>query len=616
MKYESCCYAMLLGLALLPVTAAEARSFYGDRIKISGRWDGSVLVAERIQDRDSSKDPRSGQLEGVVTRTDLRRQSIRIGPLDVAWDDDTRFTGIDPWEIRDGAVLELKVTALGPARLLATEVEPGDRSMQEHQVEIIGSVAGEQKADNGDLELDVLSTPIFLEARLYNAAVLTARQDDNRPTDQFTVDVAGRPLIIGGELEARARHRNNYDLERDDTRTRMGLAAQVEFFYPMSARYAAYFEVKAETEVDLRESGNGTFDDVAVRRGESWFYMHDFLFEDVGLQIGRQNFAERREWWWDTDLDAIRLSYMKNRISSEIAIAQDIAPETWGEPFDPEDEDLLRLLARFSWAWLPDHDIDVFALSQNDRSGLRVIGTEFDEDELDESDARLTWLGGRLSGRMVTDRVGGVYYWVDAARVAGDEIVTEIIDLGDGRVVVDRLTSVQVDSWGFDAGASWSLPLTNPLTLSVGYAFGAGDPQPDDDVDRNFRQTGLNDNNGKFRGVDRFRYYGEVLRPELSNLNILTLSVGRDILEGSSFELVYHRYVQDVPADFLRDSGLGADPDGNSDDIGQEFDLVIGLEEWKHLELEFVAGFFMPGAAFESANGNSVLVDFKFNYNF
>lgn len=616
MKPRTYPYLLVLGTLLLVVDTAAARSFFGDRVKVSGRWDGGTLVAERIQNRDSSKDPRSGQIEGVVSRTDLRRQSIQIGPLDVTWDNDTRFSGIDPWEIRDGAVLELKVTALGPTRLLATQVEPGDSSMQGPQVEIIGSVAGEQKSENGDLELDVLSMPVLLEARLYNAALLTARQDDKRPADQFTVDLAGRPLVIGGELEARARHRDNYDLERDDTRSRMGLGAQVEFFYPVSARYAAYLEIKAETEVDLRESGGGSFDDVVIRRGESWFYMHDFVFQDVGLQIGRQNFAEKREWWWDTELDAIRLSRIGARTSAEIAVAQDIAPSTWGEPIDPEDEDILRLLARYSWAWLPDHDIDAFLLSQNDRSGQAAVGTRVGEDEADESDARLVWLGGRLSGRFVSDRVGGLYYWADVAYVYGDEFITGYDELGADELLVERHSAVDVDAWGFDAGVSWSLPLTNPLTFTLGYAYGSGDPDPDDDIDRNFRQTGLNDNNGKFRGVDRFRYYGEVLRPELSNMTILTLSLGRDILEGSSFELVYHQYEQDVAADFLRDSGIGADPGGISGDLGQEFDLVIGLEEWKHLELEFVAGFFKPGAAYENAAGSSLLIDFKFNYNF
>lgn len=54
------------------------------------------------------------------------------------------------------------------------------------------------------------------------------------------------------------------------------------------------------------------------------------------------------------------------------------------------------------------------------------------------------------------------------------------------------------------------------------------------------RQTGLQDNNGEFFGVDCFRYYGELLRPELSKLQITTLALGFRMLTNSSIEFVYH----------------------------------------------------------------------------
>jgi hypothetical protein len=127
----------------------------------------------------------------------------------------------------------------------------------------------------------------------------------------------------------------------------------------------------------------------------------------------------------------------------------------------------------------------------------------------------------------------------------------------------------------------------------------------------------LQDNNNRFNGVDRFRYYGEILRPELANLHIGTVSAGIPLLENSSVEFVYHYYHQVNERDFMRNSRISADLTGASGEIGHEWDLVIGLEEWQHLELEFVAGMFRAGSAYGELEGNlAYLVLFKANYNF
>jgi hypothetical protein len=52
-------------------------------------------------------------------------------------------------------------------------------------------------------------------------------------------------------------------------------------------------------------------------------------------------------------------------------------------------------------------------------------------------------------------------------------------------------------------------------------------------------------------------------------------------------------------------------------DFGQEWDVVIGIEEWEHLELELVGAVFRAGNAYGSRSGEqaSALI-FKLNYNF
>ena len=162
-----------------------------------------------------------------------------------------------------------------------------------------------------------------------------------------------------------------------------------------------------------------------------------------------------------------------------------------------------------------------------------------------------------------------------------------------------------IHGWGFDLGATWETRLPGRPSLTLGYAMGSGDvrsdsPKVDDQKsnDHSFRQTGLQDNNDRFRGVDRFKYYGELLKPELSNLRIATAALGFPFLENSSVELIYHSYQQVDAAKFLRDATVRRQPAGRKRGIGHEVDLVIGIEEWENFEIELIVAAFRAGPAF------------------
>jgi len=144
-----------------------------------------------------------------------------------------------------------------------------------------------------------------------------------------------------------------------------------------------------------------------------------------------------------------------------------------------------------------------------------------------------------------------------------------------------------------------------------------GDGDTQDDVDRSFRQTGLQENKWRFSGVNRFRYYGELLSPELANLGIATVALGIPMLKNSSLELVYHRYRQAKAADFLRDARIDDGLTGISRDVGREIDLVLGFRESRRWELELIAGSFEAGDAFGAASGKRAYgASFELTLNF
>ena len=94
-----------------------------------------------------------------------------------------------------------------------------------------------------------------------------------------------------------------------------------------------------------------------------------------------------------------------------------------------------------------------------------------------------------------------------------------------------------------------------------------------------------------------------LLDPELSNLTIVTVGIGRALLTSSSLDLVYHAYRQTEPAASLRHARLEAGLTGQDRRIGQGLDLVLAVEESDRVEFELTASAFRAGEAWGVRHG-------------
>jgi len=146
------------------------------------------------------------------------------------------------------------------------------------------------------------------------------------------------------------------------------------------------------------------------------------------------------------------------------------------------------------------------------------------------------------------DLTDNIYYWADYARLYGEE------------------ESRKIKAWGVDAGfyyTNHSSPLNPSFTLS--YAAGSGDNGLGDNT--NFSQTGLHSN----------EYYGQVLDPELSNLQIATAGMGFQPDEEFSVEQFYHSYWQINPSALIIGDGVEIVADGINHRVGQALDLSMTI---------------------------------------
>jgi len=443
---------------------------------------------------------------------------------------------------------------------------------------------------------------------------LTEREDQRRPVKPWSTRIGGRPLTISGEYELELGYVSKHFMDEPGEppeRLLLEHGLEIEAFYSFGEPLSIFVQVRLKMEDDLL---HGRFEEISTsyaERGEMWLDSENLFGSGVSLDVGRLDFEDERRWWWDQELDAVRLSYEGEHLEVGVALARELTPERTDESgIDPEHEDVLRVLGEASWDWRPSHTLELFLLYQDDRSSGEAPGAVVHEDDEDESDARLTWLGARAIG-VHPLRVGGLLgYWLDAAVVSGEEERLELEELTSRRSVVEGSRRRDVRGWAFDAGAAWILPFPFEPRLFAGYAMGSGDPDPESGRDRSFRQTGIEANEAGFGGVERFPHYGVLLDPELSNLQVATLGVGVTLLRSSSLDLVYHHYRLVERADALPDAHFEAELDDRHRDLGQELDLVLALEEWERLEFALIGSAFRPGRAFVDPRGGWIFGGF------
>ncbi len=602
---------LLLIITLLTVSAYSS-PLVGQRIKVTGQWNGEALMVHQVKYRDARKDPQRGRVSGLIDTVDLQKRQLLIGPMSIVWNSSTYFEQLNQTMLAAGISVKVTVQRQASGQLIASRIKSAGSRWLPGAMSLIGHITHVKADGNGNQQVKILGITGIIQDRLTNPALqLTRRQDDRRPEDQLSVEVFDRPLVIGGEVGLSPRYREDFRLDpkKNDDRLRLDAEVQLELFYAWAPNIAFFAEGKADGQVRLYREGNkNSKTEGRLRRGETWAFWGDIGGSGVSLQAGRQNYQDIREWWWDEDLDSLRVYFTQPFLHFELGVGQRLAVlSTEEDQINPWQKDVLRILSHTRWEWASGQALSLFFLHRHDYSDTGTIGALVKESALDATDSDLTWVGVRSMGKLDVGDRGGVKYWLDMAWVGGDETLFDFEDTNDGLQRIDSIERQHIDGWAVDAGLTWEIELPWRPSFTLGYAIGS----------KQFRQTGLQDNNNKFNGVDRFRYYGELLRPELANLQIWTLSAGIPLLNNSSVELVYHHYQQVVHQDFLRDVRIRAKLTGNSGAIGQEWDLVLGLEEWRNLEMEFVTGVFRAGSAYGRLSGRTALnILLKLNYNF
>jgi len=393
--------------------------------------------------------------------------------------------------------------------------------------------------------------------------------DPNAPP-RTTIPI-GPNLTFGGFIELQADTERNYGLgtRSDDATSIFTPKFSPAFSYDPNQYLQIYVNPTLETPVAFEETVDNT--QTTQAKLNLGFMTLKNIVDGARLQVGRQRFIDSRRWLFNQSMDAARVGYEYGNLSLELSASQQDLFQ--GASF-------INYYSYLDYKFGKRNHVGLFALYQ-------------DEQHHDKNQP--LFFGLQSEGRILKH----LKYWIQTAIVRGTDntqhIRGEAIDVG--------LTQV------FGGAMEPS--------ITIGYAYGTGDSNPNDNVDTSFRQSGFQGNSDKFNGVARFKYYGEVLDPKLSNLMIFTGGVGVRPGEKTSLDLVYHYYLQEYASQNISGSDLTTDPAGLSKQIGSEVDLIAGYQEIAALQTKLVLGYFLPGKAFaETSRDGAFLASILFRYNF
>lgn len=341
----------------------------------------------------------------------------------------------------------------------------------------------------------------------------------------------------------------------------------------------------------------------------------------LNLQVGRQRIREDYGFWWNRDMDAVRLNYDSTLFSGFFAVAQDLfAYRTSETTIDPDSDARLRVLLQTSSVIAPDHRLEFRALYENDHSDHGDIGGIVPAADFDEEDNNLVWGGIRSVGAF-PQASGGflsrIDYRLDAAVVGGS--TEEVVTAATADPEIRTVTSIDerdVLGWGLDAGVDVALAAPLNPTLMFGYAYGSGDDG--DGTDTAFRQSDLQGNSSRLGlSTASIHNYGEALRPELSNLHVLTAGVSFPMLQASNVTFLYHYYRLANEETGLRSGRVRIATNGTDSDVGQGVDAVFNFDLNKEVpvlnqspadtDVRVSFGGFKAGDAYDPEDGENML---------
>ncbi|HHJ40329.1 MAG: hypothetical protein AXA67_05610 [Methylothermaceae bacteria B42] len=322
-----------------------------------------------------------------------------------------------------------------------------------------------------------------------------------------------------------------------------------------------------------------------------------YLWDDLplGILLGRKQFRDPRSWWYDNQLDVLQLQFNTTLLTGELAFGGRVVEERQAGSAEEQTglKDSMFVIGHLDHHYYYGHHVEGYLIYENSDVKKNQIGRVVSMNEIIRPKSEMVWIGARAHGTWKIDPASSIRYWLDAGTVVGQSQNLSFEQEKPGKLRVNGFETFDVNGGiGFDIGAAWFFH-NETIGLAFDYALGTGKGN-----DNLYLQPSIANNKGRLFGTIRYRYYGEFLNPNLSNLQIISGFAGIKLAEQIWLEAAYHHYRQLNPENRLRAARLSIAPNGQDEHIGDAVDLVIGGRWGERAKLQFVASGFRGGNAY------------------
>ena len=293
------------------------------------------------------------------------------------------------------------------------------------------------------------------------------------------------------------------------------------------------------------------------------------LFENrANFLIGRKYLKDDRGWYYKTSLDTLAIFNKHDLLLYELYLGTRLNKNTMA--YDPNEiqtnlKGAKFLFGHISYEFFKKNTVEGFYIYEDNKNAQKKLG----------------WTGLRLQGELLRPNLNIFSYWIDVASMRG------------------KYQSKNTRGLGYDIGGKYYFThYYAGIAASLAYGSGGGS---------RYLQPSFTNNRSNYLSKDvSYRYYGEFLQPELSNMLITTLDFlyHFDNDTNKTAIIALHNYKQDKSSTSQYNAtNKTVNPNGKSTNIGNEIDVIIHYDLFANSYWRFSFGYFLGGSAYNKKTG-------------
>lgn len=345
--------------------------------------------------------------------------------------------------------------------------------------------------------------------------------------------------------------------------------------------------------------------------------------------FGRKAFSDQTGWWWDEELVGLGATGKTDSLSFSVHLATSMDDwTTLDTESEPEDNGIIYLLGHIDFLLSDAWTASTFFTHKQDRSDSYQQLQTISESRFDEIDDSLSWLGIRHQYVSAPANIGELTWDFDIAYMKGsrtrysleedeeeeaDQEVTEPDNQETAQEVAEVAGSVDesLSGWAVSGAVTWQPRFSSKTQFRLGYAVGSGTRRNHSNRRNTFQQTGLQSNESDTL------YYGVLVDPELTNLQIGSFLASHDLSSDSTLHFQYNHYRRNSISDDSLEWDIDLEPETSDKFLGFEAAIIVDYYFGNNLTGSVTAARFEPGNAFaESDRGALEHYELELSYEF